>query len=46
VLAIADLVLILQPGWPLAIPIAISAAGLFAAAKLTQWLPRRLAAGA
>ena len=44
VLAIADLVLILEPAWPLAIPIAISAAGLFAAAKFTQWLPAQAAA--
>jgi len=38
VLALADLVLILQPAWPLAIPIAISAAGLIASFKITQKL--------
>ena len=42
VLALADLVLILQPAWPLAIPIAIGAAGLFAALKFTQWWPARV----
>ena len=40
VLAFADLVLILEPGWPLAVPIAISAAGLIAALKITQKLSR------
>ena len=44
VLAIADLVLILQPAWPLAVPIAISAAGLVAAFKVTQRLSRPAAA--
>ncbi len=44
VLAIADLVLILQPAWPVAIPIAISAAGVFAALKFTQCWPARTAA--
>ena len=38
VLALADLVMILQPAWPLAIPIAISAAGLIASFKITQKL--------
>ena len=40
VLALADLVLILQPAWPLAIPIAISAVGLVGAFKITQRLSR------
>jgi hypothetical protein len=40
VLAVADLVLILQPAWPLAVPIAISAAGLVAAFKVTRKLSR------
>lgn len=40
VLALADLVLILQPGWPLSVPIAISAAGLIAAFKITRNLSR------
>ena len=40
VLAIADVVLILQPAWPLAIPIAISAAGLVGAFRITQKLTR------
>ncbi len=43
VLAIADVVLILQPSWPLAIPIAISAAGLVGAFRITQKLTRSLA---
>ena len=43
VLAIADLVLILQPGWPLFVPIAISAAGLIAALKITRKLSRPVA---
>ena len=41
VLALADLVLILQPAWPLAIPVTISAVGVLAALKLTRWLPAR-----
>ena len=41
VLALADLVLILQPAWPVAVPIAISAAGLLAAFRITRWLTRR-----
>ena len=40
VLAIADVVLILQPSWPLAIPIAIGAAGLVGAFRITQKLTR------
>ena len=40
VLAIADIVLILQPAWPLAIPVAISAVGLVGAFKITQRLSR------
>ena len=40
VLAIADVVLILQPAWPLAVPVAISAAGLFAAFQVTRRLSR------
>ena len=40
VLAIADLGLILQPAWPLAVPIAISAAGLVGAFKITRKLSR------
>ena len=40
VLAIADVVLILLPAWPLAVPVAIGAAGLVAAFKLTQKLSR------
>ena len=40
VLALADLVLILQPEWPLAVPIAIGAAGLIASFKITQKLSR------
>ena len=38
VLAIADVVLILQPAWPLAVPLAISAAGVLAAFKVTRQL--------
>jgi hypothetical protein len=41
VLALADLVLILRPAWPIAIPIAIGAAGLLGALKFTQWAPGR-----
>ena len=40
VLALADVVLMLQPQWPLAVPIAISAAGLVGAFKITQRLSR------
>ena len=36
VLALADLVLMLRPAWPLAVPIAIGVAGLLAALKFTQ----------
>ena len=36
VLAIADVVLMLQPQWPLAVPIGISAVGLVGAFKFTQ----------
>ena len=42
VLALADLVLILQPAWPLAIPIVIGAAGLVAAFEFTRWWPARV----
>ena len=41
VLGLADLVLMLQPTWPVAIPIAISAAGLLAALRITRWLTSR-----
>jgi hypothetical protein len=41
VLALADLVWILKPTWPIAIPIAIGAAGLLGALKFTQWAPGR-----
>lgn len=41
VLAVADLVLILQPAWPVAIAIAISMAGVLGALALTRWLPTR-----
>ena len=40
VLALADAVLMLQPQWPLAVPIAISAVGLVGAFKITQRLSR------
>ena len=40
VLGVADVVLILQPAWPLAVPIAISAVGLVGAFKVTQRLSR------
>ena len=40
VLAIADLVMILQPSWPLTIPIAIGGAGLIGAFKIPQKLSR------
>ena len=43
VLAIADVVLILRPSWPLVIPIAISAAGLVGAFRITQKLTRSAA---
>ncbi|MCK9688707.1 hypothetical protein [Scleromatobacter humisilvae] len=46
VLAIADVVLILQPSWPLAIPIAISAGGLVGAFRITQKLTSVSARGA
>ena len=42
VLAIADVVLMLQPQWPLAVPIAIGGAGLLAAVAFTRWLPSRV----
>ena len=44
VLAIADLVLILQPQWPLAVPMVISAIGLVGAFKFTQQQIKRAAA--
>ena len=40
VLAIADLVVILQPAWPLTIPIAVGAVGLIGAFKITHKLSR------
>ena len=46
VLAVADVVLMLRPAWPLAVPLAISALGLVGAFKVTRTLsqpPRRLA---
>lgn len=45
VLAIADVVLILEPAWPIAVPVAIGVAGLLAAAAFTRWLPARVARG-
>ena len=42
-LALADLVLVLRPAWPVLIPVAISAAALCAAMKFTQWWPARAA---
>jgi len=42
VLAIADIVLMLRPDWPLAVPIAIGGAGLLAALAFTRWLPSRV----
>ena len=41
VLAIADGVLMSQPPWPLAVPVAIGAAGVLGALALTRWLPQR-----
>lgn len=46
VLALADVVLILRPGWPLAVPIAIGGAGLAAALAFTRWWPRHVRATA
>jgi hypothetical protein len=46
VLGCADVVLMLRPDWPLAVPIAIGAAGLLAALAVTRWLPARLARAA
>lgn len=42
VLALADLILILQPTWPLALPIAISGAGVIGAMAFTRWWPRQV----
>ena len=44
VLAIADVVLMLQPQWPLAVPIGVSAIGLVGAFKFTQQQIKRAAA--
>ncbi len=42
-LALADLVLVLRPAWPVLVPVAISAAALSAAMKFTQWWPAHAA---
>ena len=42
VLAIADVVLIVEPAWPVAVPIAIGVAGLLGALWFTRWLPARV----
>ena len=41
VLAVADLVLMRRPAWPLAVPVAIGVAGLLGALKFTRWQLRR-----
>jgi hypothetical protein len=41
VLALADIVMIVEPAWPLAVPIAIGSAGLLGALALTRWLAAR-----
>ena len=41
VLAVADGVWIVEPAWPLAVPVAIGAAGVLGALALTRWLPQR-----
>ncbi len=44
VLALADVVFMMRPDWPLAVPVAIGTAGLVAALAFTRWWPRRAAA--
>ena len=44
VLALADLLLVLRPAWPLRIAVGLSAAALLLAWKFSAWYPARLAA--
>ena len=41
VLALADLVWMRRPDWPLAVPLAIGGAGLLAALAFTRWMTSR-----